>query len=112
GVPVAWIDSGIHPSAAFGTRIKAFYDFTTGGIVKTRPSDDYGHGTHVAGLIGGNQVASDVAVQGIAPSVDFVGLKVWDENGGGKTSDVIRAIEFAIANKGRFGIDIINLSLG
>ena len=42
----------------------------------------------------------------------FVGLKVLDSNGGGRTSDVIRAIEFAIANKNKFGIDIINLSLG
>ncbi|HEX6163526.1 MAG TPA: S8 family peptidase, partial [Vicinamibacterales bacterium] len=112
GVTVAVIDSGIYPSAAFGTRIKAFYDFTTGGVVKTRPNDSYGHGTHVAGLIGGNQYLSDVAYQGVAPSVQFVGLKVLNSSGAGKTSDVIRAIEFAIANKHTFGIDIINLSLG
>src|SRR4030095_4109194 len=112
GVTVALIDSGIHPSTAFGHRIKAFYDFTNGGHAKTRPSDDYGHGTHVAGLIGGNQYLSDIAYQGVAPSVNFVGLKVLDASGGGKTSDVIRAIEFAIANKRTFGIDIINLSLG
>src|SRR6187431_3245303 len=112
GVTVALIDSGIHPSTAFGNRIKAFYDFTNGGTVKTRPYDDYGHGTHVAGLIGGNQNLSDIAYQGLAPSVSFVGLKVLDANGSGKTSDVIRAIEFAIANKQTFGIDIINLSLG
>ena len=44
--------------------------------------------------------------------MQFVGLKVLDGNGGGRTSDVIRAIEFAIANKNLFGIGIINLSLG
>ncbi len=32
GVTVALIDSGIHPAAAFGNRIKAFYDFTQGGV--------------------------------------------------------------------------------
>lgn len=111
GVTVAVIDSGIYPSPAFGRRIKAFYDFTTGGIRARFPYDDYGHGTHVAGLIGGLQ-SSDLEYQGVAPSVEFVGLKVLDKNGGGKTSDVIRAIEFAVANKTRFGIDIINLSLG
>ena len=58
------------------------------------------------------QYLADVEYQGVAPSVQFVGLKVLDGNGGGKTSDVIRAIEFAIANKRTFGIDIINLSLG
>jgi serine protease AprX len=39
-------------------------------------------------------------------------LKVLDASGAGRTSDVIRAIEFATANKARLGIDIINLSLG
>ena len=34
-------------------RIAAFYDFTQGGI-EAKPYDDYGHGTHVAGLIGGS----------------------------------------------------------
>ncbi len=58
------------------------------------------------------QGLADLEYEGVAPSVQFVGLKVLDKNGGGRTSDVIRAIEFAIANKRKFGIDIINLSLG
>ncbi len=109
---VAVIDSGIHPSSAFAGRIKAFYDFTSGSIRARAAFDDYGHGTHVAGLIGGLQGSADLAYEGVAPGVQFVGLKVLDKNGGGRTSDVIRAIEFAVANKRRFGIDIINLSLG
>ena len=109
---VALIDSGIYPSSAFDGRIKAFYDFTAGMTIAKAPFDDYGHGTHVAGLIGGLQGAAEIEYAGVAPSVQFVGLKVLDSTGGGRTSDVIRAIEFAIANKRRFGIDIINLSLG
>ena len=112
GVTVALIDSGIYPSAAFDGRIKAFYDFTDGGIRSAHPFDDYGHGTHVAGLIGGQQGLTDLAFEGVAPSVQFVGLKVLDKTGSGKTSNVIRAIEFAIANRAKYGIDIINLSLG
>ena len=50
--------------------------------------------------------------RGSPPGVNFVALKVLDAEGRGRTSDVIRAIEFAIANRRRFGIDIINLSLG
>ena len=42
----------------------------------------------------------------------FVILKVLDASGAGYTSDVIRAIDFAVANRTRLGIDIINLSLG
>ena len=111
GVTVALIDSGIYPSTAFAGRIKAFYDFTDGGTQSKPAFDDYGHGTHVAGLIGGLPSLMDVEYEGVAPSVEFVGLKVLDQYGGGRTSNVIRAIEFAIANKRKFGIDIINLSL-
>jgi serine protease AprX len=112
GVTVALIDSGIHPSAAFAGRIAAFFDFTQADVTRSVPHDDYGHGTHVAGLIGGRQQAEDRAVQGVAPLVRFVGMKVLDASGRGRTSNVIRALEFAVANRRRLGIDIINLSLG
>src|SRR5215471_12181695 len=51
GVGVAIVDSGISPSDDFAGRITAFYDFTRNGKVTT-PFDDYGHGTHIAGLVG------------------------------------------------------------
>src|SRR5688572_655602 len=112
GIGVAVIDSGISPLPEFGRRIKAFYDFTRGGIA-TQPFDDYGHGTHVAGLIaGGSAGGSDLSNVGMAPRVSLIGMKVLDSRGAGYTSDVIRAIEFAIANRHTLGIDIINLSLG
>ena len=98
GVTVAVIDSGLHPSSAFAGRVKAFRDFT-GTSQSGLPFDDFGHGTHVAGLIGGGQRAADVAFQGVAPGVSFVILKVLDSTGTGKTSDVIRAIEYAVANQ-------------
>ena len=111
GIGVALIDSGINPSADFENRIRAFYDFTRGGI-PTVPFDDYGHGTHVAGLIGSNGVLSGFTLQGIAPQVSFVGLKVLDANGQGVTSDVLRAIEYVVANRRRLNVQIVNLSLG
>src|ERR1051325_3186567 len=51
GVAVAVVDSGIAPTDDFGGRIVGFYDFTHGGV-PVAPYDDYGHRTHVAGLIG------------------------------------------------------------
>ena len=112
GIGVAVVDSGIEPSEDFGKRITAFYDFTRGGVA-TKPYDDYGHGTHVAGTIGGEgKLSNSNAFAGIAKKVRLIGLKVLDSQGRGQTSNVIAAIEFAMLNRARLGIDIINLSLG
>src|SRR5688500_7609019 len=111
GVTVAVIDSGIAPLLDFGGRIKAFYDFTRDGIA-TAPYDDNGHGTHVAGLIGGSGLTSLGVYRGVAPNVSLIGLKVLTASGGGSTSNLIAAVEFATANKKALGIDIINMSLG
>ena len=76
------------------------------------PSDEYGHGTHVAGLIGSSGASSNGKFAGVAPGVKLLALRVLDRKGAGRTSDVIAALEFAVANKERFGIRIVNLSLG
>src|SRR5262249_24625817 len=52
GVGIAIIDSGIAPVSDLTSRITAFYDFSDGKRgLWTPPTDGYGHGTHVAGLI-------------------------------------------------------------
>jgi serine protease AprX len=113
GVTVALIDSGLEPSADFSGRIKAFYDFTRPGAPAAAPSDGYGHGTHIAGLIGAaGKLSGGSSYMGVAPRVDFVVLKVLDSQGLGSTSDVISAIQFATAHRVSLGIDIINLSIG
>ena len=76
------------------------------------PSDAYGHGTHIAGLIAGSGARSGGKYVGVARSARLIGLKVLDAQGGGYASDVIEAVEFATANKAALGIDVINLSLG
>jgi serine protease AprX len=112
GVGIAVIDSGLEDGPEFAGRIDGFYDFTQDDVKSTDPTDGYGHGTHVAGLIAGNGVLSDQRYRGVAPKARLIVLKVLDENGAGYTSDVIDAIEFATRNKSQLGIDIINLSLG
>ena len=107
---MAIIDSGMLSTVGFVT---SFVDFTGGtGPVEKPPYDDYGHGSHVAGQIGDPGLESSGAYGGVAPAVRLVGLKVLDKNGVGRTSDVISAIEYAITNRTRLGIDVINLSLG
>ncbi|MGH9348606.1 MAG: S8 family peptidase [Vicinamibacterales bacterium] len=112
GVGVAVIDSGLEMSSEFQGRVRGFYDFTQGGIATT-PYDDYGHGTHVASTIGGSgALSSNRAYRGLAPNVGLIVFKVLDKNGNGWTSDVIRAIDFAVDHRAALGIHVINLSLG
>ena len=113
GIGIAVIDSGLEMSAEFQNRVTGFYDFRNGRSAAVSPFDDYGHGTHVAGIIGGSGALSyNYEYHGLAPKVKFVILKVLDKTGAGYTSDVIRAVDFAVANRSTLGIDVINLSLG
>jgi serine protease AprX len=108
-VGVAIIDSGI--AATPDLAVAATFDFTgSGEPVLIDPRDDYGHGTHVAGLIAGNGTLSSGKYRGIAPSVRLYSFKVLDEKGQGYTSDVIEALDMA-AQYPEY-IQIINLSLG
>jgi serine protease AprX len=114
GVAVAVIDSGIAPISDLGTRLVGFYDFTYGRAgAASAPYDEYGHGTHIAGLIASSGVSSTKhSYEGVAPGAKLLGVKVLDRNGAGYTSDVISALELVVANKDRFGIRVVNLSLG
>ena len=116
GVGVAVIDSGItnwHDDLTRGnSRITHFKDFTNGTSVWSNVSyDDYGHGTHVAGIIAGSGYDSGGKHKGIAPGAKLVGLKVMDGLGRGYMSDVIAAIDYAISVKGTYNIRVINLSV-
>jgi serine protease AprX len=121
GVGVAVIDSGIndsHPdllnSAETKSRVVYHQDFT--GTATTNSSgakyDLYGHGTHVAGIIGGNGYLSGGSYAGVAENVNLIDLRALDLNGAGTDSTVIAAIEEAITLKSTYNIRVINLSLG
>ena len=106
GIGVVVIDSGVAAHAALRGRVVAEYDFTGRA---TSAVDRFGHGTHVAGIIAGNDTG-DYA--GIAPGAHIVSLRVLGSDGSGDTSDVINAIDWAIDHKSQFALRIINLSLG
>ena len=81
------------------------------------PSDDNGHGSHVAGTITADGVNANA--KGVAPDADILVAKVLDENGSGYFSDVVEAIYWVVnGNDGVYGtaddfdVDAISLSLG
>jgi serine protease AprX len=110
----AVIDTGIDANHVDldGGKVLAFQDFTeaTFDAALDTAYDDEGHGTHVAGTIAGDGDGGADG-RGVAPRAALVGLKVLDANGNGSTSDVIAALNWAVANPG-YGIDVINMSLG
>ena len=114
GVGVAIVDSGITPwhddlaAPGGGQRVVRFVD-----IRNNRPSpyDDYGHGTHVAGIIGGDGFDSDGARTGVAPGAQLTVLKVLDAQGNGRISDVIAAFDYIYKKREQLNIRVVNLSV-
>jgi serine protease AprX len=110
GITVATIDSGIAPNHDDlpAARVRRWVDFVNG---QSTPYDDYGHGTHVAGIIAGTGADSGGARRGIAPGSRLVVLKALDGSGSGLTSDVVAALDYAVDHREELGIRVINLSV-
>lgn len=110
GVGVAIIDSGVTPwhDDLGSDRVVHFVDFVN---LQPTPSDDYGHGTHVAGIIAGSGYDSNGARRGVAPGAHLVVIKVLDRDGFGYISNVIAAIDYAVEHRAEFNIRVLNLSV-
>ena len=112
-VVVAVLDSGVASShKALANRVLASVSMVAGEPA----TDEFGHGTHVAGIITGvASAASGVTAEytgGIAPDAQIVNVRVLGDDGVGYTSDVIAGINWVIENKALYNIRIMNLSLG
>lgn len=109
---VAILDTGIFPHSDLTfpyNRIIAFKDFVNG---KNNTYDDNGHGTAIAGIIGGNGFASAGKYKGIAPFVNFVSVKVLDSKCKAKASNVAKGINWVIENSKKYNIKVLNISVG
>lgn len=111
GITIGIIDTGIdasHPDLQ--GKVIGWVDFVNG---KTTPYDDNGHGTHVASIAAGTGAASNGKYKGMAPpGAKLVGIKVLGGDGSGSISDIINGVDWAVQNKDKYGIKVINLSLG
>ncbi len=110
GVGIAVIDSGVaswHDDLG-SNRVAKFVDFVG---FQAAAYDDYGHGTHVAGILAGSGYDSGGRRRGIAPGATLLVEKVLDGAGQGYISNVIAAIDYAIANKDALNLRVINLSV-
>lgn len=108
GIGIAVLDSGIqanHPDlagrVAAGVSTLFYYN----------AKDYYGHGTYVAGLIGGDGATSDGGYIGVAPESDLIDVKVTTFTGASTESDVIAGLQWVYENREVHNIRIVNLSL-
>lgn len=106
GTAVAVLDTGTDfTRTAFGScqsaggscKVAAALDFAD----DDRSLDDDGHGTNVAGI-----------VLGVAPATKILALDVFSAGGGASNVDIVAAIDWVIANKARYNIVAMNMSLG
>ncbi|KAK0452830.1 serine protease [Desarmillaria tabescens] len=102
GVDVYVVDTGIYTAhSTFGGR--ASWGKTFGGYANT---DGNGHGTHVAGTVGGSQY-------GVAKAVNLIAVKVLSDSGSGYISDILSGFDWvidAVESSGK--PSIVSLSLG
>lgn len=118
GIVVAVVDSGIAVHSDFlnspnnrkvyikgGSRLVAAVDMVNG---RKDFYDDNGHGTHVAGIIGG----SGRMYTGMAPMCGLVSVKVLDRFGNGKLEKVLNGLQWILENGKKYNIRIVNISVG
>ena len=102
GVTAYVIDTGIRTThAQFGGRAVSGFDAIDGGAA----DDCNGHGTHVAGTVGGS-------VHGVAKGVSLVAVRVLDCSGNGSTSGVIQGIDWVTGHHAAGAPGVANMSLG
>ena len=69
-------------------------------------TDDYGHGTHCAGIVCGDGTA--IVTTGIAPDASLMTVKTVNRTGGGSVTQMLKGVQFAVEN----GADVLSMSLG
>lgn len=109
GVRVGIIDTGIdlgHPDLQAAYR--GGYDFVHDDVIPEEEAEGagFGHGTRMAGVIAATD--NGFGLVGAAPGVSLHILKIFPKNGGALTSNIIRAIDWAIAQK----LDVVSCSFG
>lgn len=112
GVGIAVIDTGVSPMNDFAGRLVAGPDLSGEGTV----IDSYGHGTVMAGVIGGSGADSagrtGGSFTGVAPRSTLISVKAAGANGVVDVSTILQAMHWVAAYKDQYNIRVLNLSWG
>lgn len=114
GVTVAVVDTGIYSDPAdptdptdFGNRVLANVAVNEAATTST---DEYGHGTHVAAIVGGSGLNSGGAYKGIAPGVNLVNIKIDDGTGSASERDLLTGLQWVYDHRAEYNIRVVNIS--
>ena len=115
GITVALIDSGVVPVDGLdspGKVVNGLDISFESQSADLRYLDTFGHGTHLAGIIAGND--GFTGFNGVAPGADILNVKVAGHDGAVDVSQVIAAIEWVIQHRNDNGMNVrvINLAYG
>lgn len=116
GVGVALIDSGVTQVPGLLDQVVQGPNFSS----SSNDTDNFGHGTFLAGIIAGDQHNADPVANaantadyfGVAPSSTLVSVKVADDSGNTNLSQLLQGIDWVIANQATYNFRVINLSFG
>lgn len=119
GVVMAFLDSGFyaHPDlVARRNRIRVYVDATTEDVVENRSVAPAGalswHGLMTTSVAAGDGSCSGGRYRGLASEADIVAVKITDPDGGVHDADIARGLEWVRRNHRRYGIRVLNLSVG
>jgi serine protease AprX len=114
GIGVAVIDSGVNPNGDLYTNMgvnRQVADVRFNSDYNQSPFDGYGHGTHVASIVGGDGSESSGKYIGVAPMANIINVKVSNDDGSAMMKDVVRGLQWVFDNKDTYNIRVVNLSL-
>jgi serine protease AprX len=114
GIGVAIVDSGINPSGDLYTDKgvdREIADVRFNSDYNQSTSDGYGHGTHVADIVGGDGSNSNGKYIGVAPMVNIINVKVSNDDGSAMMANVVSGLQWVLDHKQQYNIRVVNLSL-
>src|SRR3954452_6904250 len=103
---IAVVDSGVQANRPdFGGRVTGQFNFTS--LAPNSAGDGYGHGTFVSGIAAG----AAAGYAGAAPKAEILSLDVMNDQGQATVGDILKATDFILANKAKYNIKVVNMSL-
>ncbi|MBE6946613.1 MAG: hypothetical protein E7459_11120, partial [Ruminococcaceae bacterium] len=91
--------------AYYSPKLPYGWDYFDGDCVPNHPGTTVTHGSHVAGIVAGNN-GDDF--KGVAPDAQIIALQIFNKSGGAAVADMLASLEDCVY----LGVDAINMSLG